>query len=224
MDRRSLLTAGLSALAMPARAAGDPALALVSGSNWPAARITYGFPGAGFRWPYSTPYTAGFVPANAVEKALYRTALREWAAASGGAVRFVETSASAAQLRLAVTAGSLGTLPNGKPIRGLTKLPGTAPEAGDTWLQVGLRSIGYADGQRGGWVVRHEIGHALGLKHPHAKPLVLPLALDCAAHTIMTYRTYCGDPTPDGWPDGLASYPRRLGDLDGRAIRLIYAR
>ncbi len=38
----------------------------------------------------------------------------------------------------------------------------------------------------------------------------------------MTYRTYCGDPTPGGWPDTLRSYPSRLGDLDGRAVRLSY--
>jgi len=109
-------------------------------------------------------------------------------------------------------------------MRGLTKLPGTASAAGDTWLHVSLRELGYANGQRGAWVVRHEIGHALGLKHPHEKTPVLAVALDCAEHTIMTYRTYCGDPTPDGWPDGLASYPYVLGDLDGRAVRLIYRR
>jgi hypothetical protein len=39
----------------------------------------------------------------------------------------------------------------------------------------------------------------------------------------MTYRTRCGDPTPGGWPDGLPFYPYTLGDLDGRAVRLIYA-
>jgi Ca2+-binding RTX toxin-like protein len=33
----------------------------------------------------------------------------------------------------------------------------------------------------------HEVGHALGLNHPHAVPIVLPLALDDNHHTVMTY-------------------------------------
>ena len=209
-----------------ARADDDPRLALMR-SRWPGTVITYGFPEAGFRWKRAaTPaasWAAGFLPANGQEKMLYRRALGEWAAASGGAVRFVETAPEKAQLRLAVTTASMGTLPNGTPYRGWTFLPGSGARAGETWLQVGLRALGYADGQRGGWVIRHEVGHALGLKHPHEGSPRLPVALDCAPHTVMTYRTYCGDPRPDGWPDGLPSYPHALGNLDGAAVRLLYA-
>ena len=211
--------------AVPAagRAASDPAAALVSGARWRTTVITYGFPAAGFRWEYTTGFTGGFLPANDTEKALYRKALGEWAAASGGAVRFVETTPDKARLRLAVTTARLGTLPNGTPFRGYTYFPGGKARNGDTWLNADLRGFGYADGRKGGWIMRHEIGHALGLKHPHQGSPTLPVALDCAVHTVMTYRTYCGDPTPNGWPDTLKSYPYVLGDLDGRAIRLIYA-
>ena len=206
-----------------ARADDDPALALLSGGRWPTTVITYGFPGAGFVWEYGTSFTAGFVPADETEKALYRKALQEWAAASGGAVSFVETRPHKAQLRLAVTTASMGALPNGTPFRGWTYLPGPGRKAGDTWLQVSLRTLGYADGQRGGWVIRHEIGHQLGLKHPSQGSPRLPVGIDCAEHTVMTYRTDCADPVPDGWPDGLPSYPHVLGDLDGRAIGRLYA-
>jgi hypothetical protein len=227
MGRRCLFASGLGGLAsaaLPAAVwAAEPALALLSGHRWPGTRVTYGFPQAGFRWEYSTSFTPGFVPANDTEKALCRRALQEWAAASGGAVSFVETAPRTAQIRLAVTRSSLGTRPNGGVVRGWGYNPGSSARAGDMWLHVSLRTLGYANGRRGGWVVRHEVGHALGLKHPHEGTPKLSVDLDCAKHTVMTYRTYCGDPTPGGWPDGLASYPYTLGDLDGWAVRLIYA-
>jgi hypothetical protein len=69
--------------------------------------------------------------------------------------------------------------------------------------------------------MRHEVGHALGPKHPHQGSPKLPVDLDCARHTVMTYRTYRGD--PGGWPDCLRSYPFALGGLDGQAIRLTHA-
>jgi hypothetical protein len=97
MDRRSFVAGTLGVLASAAvpagaLATGDPALALLGGSRWPGKVVTYGFPEAGFAWEYRTGFTAGFLPANATEIALYRRALGEWAAASGGAVSCVETT------------------------------------------------------------------------------------------------------------------------------------
>ena len=46
--------------------------------------------------------------------------------------------------------------------------------------------------------MRHEAGHALGLKHPQDGSPTLPLSLDCVPDTIMTYRTWCGDKTAYG--------------------------
>jgi serralysin len=233
MRRRCFVAGGLGGLAaavLPAAAAReaaagpDPALALLSGSRWPGARVTYGFPGAGFRWEYGTRFTAGFVPADETERALLRRVLQEWAAASGGLLGFAEVGPEAAQIRLAVTAASIGTRPDGGPLRAYTFYPGRSVRAGHIWLHAGLRALGYADGRKGGWIMRHEAGHALGLKHPHEGRRRLPADLDHAGNTVMTYRTRRGDPTPGGWPDGLPSYPARLGALDGRAVRILYGR
>jgi hypothetical protein len=162
MRRRSFVAGGIGALAaasVPATAAraaavarSVPAAALLSGSRWTGTRITYGFPGAGFRWSYSTRFTAGFVPANETEKALLRRALGEWAVASGALLSFVETGPEAAQIRVAVTASSIGSRPDGGPLRAHTFYPGRAARAGHIWLHVGLRALGYADGRKGGWI------------------------------------------------------------------------
>ena len=73
----------------------------------------------------------------------------------------------------------------------------------------------WADGTFGFNTLIHEIGHSLGLKHPHNafypnssgfnSPL-MPLAYDAQYYTVMAYRDYVGDnlmPSPDGSSDGL---------------------
>ena len=75
--------------------------------------------------------------------------------------------------------------------------------------------MSWADGTFGFNTLIHEIGHSLGLKHPHnafypnssetGSPL-MPLAYDAQYYTVMAYRDYVGDnlmPSPDGSSDGL---------------------
>jgi hypothetical protein len=54
MDRRSFVVGALGVLAgaafTEAQAAGEPALALLSGHHWPGTVVSYGFPAAGFAW------------------------------------------------------------------------------------------------------------------------------------------------------------------------------
>lgn len=65
-------------------------------------------------------------------------------------------------------------------------------------------------GRSGYETLLHEIGHALGLKHPFEGPLTLPSALDNRDVTLMAY---------ERGETGFASAPRAL---DLAAIRLLY--
>lgn len=70
---------------------------------------------------------------------------------------------------------------------------------GDVWLNRGF--FGYDDSATAGFAagtpvfatLLHEIGHALGLKHPFEPPSVLPPATDNNLYTVMSY-----DPAPNG--------------------------
>lgn len=67
--------------------------------------------------------------------------------------------------------------------------------AGDVWLAAALVQAPLP-GTYSYFTLQHEVGHALGLKHPHdtfegAGP-VMPLSLDAHQNTVMSYRSYIG--------------------------------
>ncbi len=77
-------------------------------------------------------------------------------------------------------------------------LPGATAYAGDVWFLGGDEVLeDPTPGQYGYLTVLHEIGHALGLKHPHDNdpPFpVAPEAIDSKQFTVMSYRDYIGQP------------------------------
>src|SRR5690606_15585676 len=80
-------------------------------------------------------------------------------------------------------------------------------------------------------VVLHEIGHALGLRHPHeghsgadlAPTLVMPTEWDSMEFSVMTYRMYVGMDVPEGfdYTSGVekASFAQSLMMLDIQALQ-----
>ncbi|NEQ49753.1 MAG: hypothetical protein F6K11_06410, partial [Leptolyngbya sp. SIO3F4] len=68
----------------------------------------------------------------------------------------------------------------------------------------------------------HEIGHALGLKHPHDRDVgpVANLNIDTTAYTVMSYRSYEGQPVYDGY--GQDFYPTTPMLHDIAAIQHLY--
>ena len=78
--------------------------------------------------------------------------------------------------------------------------PGRTPSAGDVWLGPVTNNPAPAKGTYDYLVFMHEIGHALGLKHPFSpsssNATVLSAQLDDVRYTIMSYNTaYSYEPT-----------------------------
>ncbi|WP_027134941.1 M10 family metallopeptidase C-terminal domain-containing protein [Geminicoccus roseus] len=182
--------------------------------------VTYSF--ASPASPWSVEYPAQILADTAVEltpaqQDATRTALAAWSRIAD--ITFVEvqeTAESVGVIRLArseVATGAFTFVIRGGAAYGADIWFGTDFPAAADLLQPG--SYGYM-----GFV--HEIGHALGLKHPHEPPRVLPFDEDWLGASLMSYRTFPGQPTDDlltaeTFPDGPMA-------MDIEAIRFLYGK
>jgi len=64
-------------------------------------------------------------------------------------------------------------------------------------------------GTDGYLTILHEVGHALGLKHPFEAPVVLPANVDNVNYTVMSY-------------NNVTPYPTTYGPIDIAALRYLY--
>ena len=82
-------------------------------------------------------------------------------------------------------------------------MPSTRSEGGDSWFN---NSRNYYDAPvKGNYAYTaflHEIGHALGLKHPHEASgafAAMPSSYDSMNFTVMSYRSYTGASSTAGY-------------------------
>ncbi len=151
--------------------------------------ITYSFisgPNAKFVNGYNTP-TPGVDTITAptlIQENAIKQALSEWAEVAN--IRFEEVAEAGdivGTLRFGFT-----TAPNDSAA-GWATPPTTAAVGGDIWLQTNLDEYNsdYTQGTGYGFAtLLHEIGHALGLKHPFEDPKIAT-ELDNTKYTIMSY-------------------------------------
>jgi Ca2+-binding RTX toxin-like protein len=115
-----------------------------------------------------------------------------------------------------------GCFPNSDPVRG-DLLFGNGMYG--RWNgSVGV--VDYADWSLGSYqyfVVIHEVGHTLGLKHPHDSIGSFPAiadAEDSIEYSVMSYRSYAGGPVDGSYT--VAWYPTTLMAYDISALQYLY--
>ncbi len=207
-------TGDMTALVRPT---GHPVTdALIVGSKWgtvgagTGATVTFSFPDAvdkfdkrdGVVGNYNpaeqtqggyAAYLQGFVAFGAAEQAAARQVLASWAAVANlQLVEVAATTVDAGVLRFGYTGGLGGTT------YAVSAFPQDFAGAGDTWMnRAFLFPEGWAPGTQNFLTLLHEVGHAIGLKHPHdtgmdgtpgwpSTPAVLPKTGD---DTLTEYST-----------------------------------
>ncbi|NKE46456.1 matrixin family metalloprotease [Roseomonas frigidaquae] len=98
-------------------------------------------------------------------------------------------------------------------------------EGGDVWF--GSRSSYTTPtlGSYGFMVAVHELGHALGLKHPHEAANgfgAMPRDWDTLEFTVMSYRSHTGSTTTSGYTNGTHDYAQGWMMLDIAALQHLY--
>ena len=190
--------------------------ALLSGYSWSGsasemnspAFVTYSFDTSVAPYLTNNDFTKAFrdsfVAFTAAEKNAARTALAQWGDASG--LVFLEVPAGQGDIRFGTYDFSLDPATSG--FTGYGYYPSTAIDkyyayrteiGGDVFIDHGAADDVY--------LLLHEIGHAVGFKHPFEGQPTLAPNLDNHSHTIMSYT---------------GSYPDTLGPFDLDAVKAVY--
>ena len=136
---------------------------------------------------------------NASEQAAARTALAAWAAvANVGFQEVAESSTLVGDIRFAWTSATQSASDGSKAWGWAAYPDSTWPSAGDIWLST--RSSAATDsnwsvGSYNLYSLIHELGHALGLKHPFEGAHPLSASQDVRNYTVMSY----DDPVASSW-------------------------
>ncbi len=98
-------------------------------------------------------------------------------------------------------------------------------EGGDVWFGSRSSFLTPTLGSYGFMVAVHELGHALGLKHPHEMANgfgAMPREWDSLEFTVMSYRSHTGSTTTSGYTNGVHDYAQGWMMLDIAALQHLY--
>ena len=175
----------------------DPALLglgryVADGEKWGGAlhtgvTLTYSFPtGIAYHDPnYPGNEWNSWFALDSLERSAVVTALGTWSRfANVSFVQSGDNSTTVGELRFAYS----NTLDSGEAAHAY--LPWTDPAAGDVWFSsanFNKDGGGIPLGSYDFLTILHEVGHALGLKHPFELPNAIPAAQDNYFYSIMSY-------------------------------------
>ena len=198
--------------------------ALLGGTKWgsgtvgQAVTVTYSFAQSGLLW--RTGYGSGepsygFQPLSSTQMEVARKALNAWSAVAN--VSFVEVTESATAV------GDMRFATSSLPPTAWAYYPGGSAEGGDVWLGRNSYFNSTADGSYSLLGLMHEIGHALGLKHPHdtdGSGVVMAVDLDYLGNTVMSYRSYLNQTIGSAYTNTF--FPSTPGIYDIAALQYLY--
>ncbi|MEQ1779132.1 MAG: M10 family metallopeptidase [Nitrosomonas sp.] len=176
---------------------------LTEGHRWASTLITYSFldhnsyfsqdPTMGYgpiTDTQSEPWSTSFAPLSSSDQAYFNEALQQWANVANIQFQLTqESSSNVGDIRVAYSFLSSGAQAHAYgPLDGYAK-------AGDIWFNsdgTNASSV-WKPGSYPFFATLHEIGHALGLKHPFSGSSTLPVPWDTESLTIMSYSANAGD-------------------------------
>lgn len=211
---------------------------LLIGTQWASTSVTYSFTDTfEFRWvvwPFTfdyTDYEAGYPDAGT-----HDASFQMYTAAMQTAARdFIGTGGEFYNVSLLSPSDLTGVNDRDATIRmAMSSDPGTAygyypaatVEAGDIWVSTSGTYNNPVIGTYAYHTIGHELGHALGLKHGHETGGVRNVAMnsnrDSMEFSIMTYRSYEGDPLVGGYSNEAGGYAQTLMMYDIAAVQHMY--
>ena len=194
---------------------------LLSGVRWANRHVTWSLPDSRDDYaPGHAEALSDLAPASRAQAAAARFALEGPGASHALSVEGFTS------LRVDFLAGGSGkgriTLANtSDPGTAYGYSPGAAPEAGDVFL--GPSGQAPKAGNYDWMTVIHEVGHALGLKHPQevAGYATLPSEMDRMEDTVMSYNSYVGQ-SEAGYANARWDFAQTFMARDIAALQRMY--
>ncbi|MDD2914925.1 MAG: DUF4214 domain-containing protein [Gallionella sp.] len=172
-----------------------------------SSSLTYSFPGIGATWSTnattgygsitsgSEPWNVSFSPLSASNQTYFTAALQQWAnVANLQFSQIADTPTNVGDIRVAFS--YLSSFSNSQA---WSSTPDNSSISGDVWFNSLSSSAtgSWAPGSFSFFTAIHEIGHALGFKHPFYEAgisgAVLPASLDTRQYSVMSYTTQAND-------------------------------
>lgn len=216
----------------------DDVNAVLWGTRWPGSLVTFSFPdNAGDITDYGNVaqkrgqrFLEGYAPLSEAYRDAVRKALVGKAKADPGAAPAFGPVSELTQLTLQEVPRGEGQMrfgfSPGEPI-GWGYNPDEDGAGGDVFFNE-ERAITRTEpglGNESGMLVRHEIGHALGLAHAHeafkSSGIALRGEYDSPEYTVMTYRSHVGSGVA-GYTLEAGGYPQTFMMLDIEALQYLY--